>query len=311
MKKLIFIFLLVVFFIPSLFAQRIIINQNFESTGFGLDSLPPNWVKESVDPYFGPGKEWAVRDTGTHYIGTNALLTAQAYNSKRALTIPWSAGGSSGIADDWVMTDTFTVKAGDTLSFWMLLGSVTGFQPYLDSMQVWTMFGQIAVFADQKIASIKSNDSAGVPLANNIWTKHTFVLTPYAGQQICIGFRYYMDVSVDGFWCNIDDVFIGNRSSIGISQLGTNIPKSFALQQNYPNPFNPRTKIKFDIARASNVKIEVYNNLGQVVKLLVNEYKSPGYYETDFVASDLSSGIYYYRMTTDYFTDIKKMVVVK
>ena len=311
MKKIIIIFVFSVFFVPSLFAQRIIVNETFETSGFNLDSLPTNWAKESADPFYGPGKEWAVRDTGTHYIGTNFLLTAQAYNSKRALTIPWSAGGTSGIADDWAYTDTFTVKTGDTLSFWMLIGSVTGFTPYIDTMQVWAMFGQNSAFTIQKIATLKSNDSAGVPMNDNVWTQHTFVLSSFAGQQICIAFRYYMDVSTNGFWCNIDNVFIGNRSSIGISQIGTNIPKSFSLKQNYPNPFNPRTKIKFDLAKSTNIKIEVYNNLGQIVRVLVNEYKPAGYYETDFIASDLSSGIYYYRLITDYFTDIKKMVVVK
>jgi hypothetical protein len=311
MKKIIIIFMLVVFFVPSLFAQRIIINENFETAGFNVDSLPTNWVKESVDPFYGPGREWAVRDSGTGYVGTSAVVKAYAHDGKRSITIPWSSGGTSGIADDWVYTDTFTVKTGDTLSFWMLLGSISGITPYIDTMQIWAMFGQNSFLTIQKIATIKSNDSAGVPLNNNEWTKHTFDLSAFAGQQICIAFRYYMDVSTNGLWCNIDDVFLGNRSSVGISQIGANVPKSFALHQNYPNPFNPVTKIKFDIAKATNVKIEVFNSLGQAVNTLFNEFKPAGYYETDFNASKLSSGVYFYRLTTDQFVDMKKMVVVK
>lgn len=310
MKKIIFTAFLLIIFIPSLFAQRIIIDQNFETTGFGPDSLPNKWTKISVDPVSGPGKEWAVRDTGTHYIGTNSLLTAQAHNSVRALTIPWSAGGSS-IADDWVFTDTFTVKSGDSLIFWVLLGSVPGFQPYLDTMQIWLMYSSDPGLTYKKLATIKSIDSAGVPLATNVWTRYTFPLTQYAGQKRCIAFRYYMDVSVDGFWCNIDDVFLGNRSFIGISQIGSNLPTSFALKQNYPNPFNPVTKIKFDIPRNTYAKIEVYNNLGQVVSVIHDGFIKAGYYETNFNASGLPSGVYYYRMTSDYFSDVKKMVVVK
>lgn len=309
MKKVIFTFLVLLLIVPSIFAQRVVINQNFETTGFGIDSMPPGWIMENVDPEGGPGKQWAVRDSGTGYVGTNALLTAKAHDSKRALTIPWSAGNP--VADDWVFTDTFKVQAGDSLIFWMLLGSPAGFQPYLDTMQVWTMFDQSSPLTIQKLATIKSNDSAGVPLATNVWTIHKFSLTAFAGQTICIGFRYFMNTSVDGFWCNIDDVFLGNRSNVGINPIGTNIPKKFALSQNYPNPFNPTTKIKFDVPKNGNVTLEVFNNLGQVVSTLHNGYTKAGYYETDFDGSKLTSGIYYYRITSNDFTETKKMILVK
>jgi len=309
MKKVIFTFLVLLFIVSNSYAQRILINENFETTGYNTDSLPPNWVKENVDPEGGPGKQWAVRDTGTHYIGTNSLLVAQAHNSTRALTIPWSAGNP--IADDWAFTDTFTVQTGDSLIFWMLIGSPTGFTAYLDTMQVWTSFCQLSACALQKLATIKSDDSAGVPLSTNIWKQYKFSLSSFAGQSICIAFRYFMNTSVDGFWCNIDDVFIGNRAYVGITQIGSNVPKDFGLSQNYPNPFNPTTKIKFEVPKNTNVKIEVFNNLGQVVKVLHDGFTNAGYYETDFNASSLNSGIYYYRMTAGQYVQTKKMVLVK
>jgi len=309
MKKILLLLTVLFLFTSSLFAQRIIINQNFENTGFGPDSLPPNWVKENADPEGGPGKEWAVRDSGTGYVGTNALLVAQAHNSLRALTIPWSAGNP--IADDWVFTDTFHVQTGDSLIFWMLLGSPAGFQPYLDTMQVWAMYDQNSPLTIAKLATYKSNDSAGVPVSTNVWKIYKLNLSAYAGQTICIGFRYYMNTSVDGFWCNIDDVFIGNRSSIGINPIGSNVPKDFALHQNYPNPFNPTTKIKFDIPRNTDVTLEVYNSLGQVVQTLYKGYAAAGYYETNFNASGLPSGAYFYRLVTRDFTNVKKMMLVK
>jgi hypothetical protein len=309
MKKAIFTFLVLIFLIPSLYAQRVIVNENFETTGFGTDSMPTNWVKESVDPVYGPGLEWAVRDSGTHYVGTNELLVAQAHNGHRALTIPWTAGNP--VADDWVFTDTFTVMPGDSLIFWMLIGSPAGFTAYLDTMQIWVTAGPYAALAIEKLATFKSNDSAGVPLATNVWMNHSLVLSAYAGQQICVAFRYYMNTTADGFWCNIDDVFIGNRSYVGIHHIGSNLPKSFALQQNYPNPFNPTTKIKFDIPKNTTVKIEVFNNLGQVVKVLHDGYTSAGYYETEFNASSFTSGVYFYRITTQDFVQTKKMVLIK
>jgi hypothetical protein len=309
MKKFIFTFLVLLFIVPSLFAQRIIINQNFETTGFGIDSLPPGWLMENVDPTGGPGRQWAVRDSGTRYVGASSLVKAKCHDGKRSLTIPWSSGSPT--ADDWVFTDTFTVRTGDSLSFWMLIGSTPEIDAYLDTMQVWTMYDQNSSLSYNKLATIKSNDSAGVPLATNTWTLHKFDLSSYAGQKICIGFRYYMDTDVDGLWCNIDEVFIGNHASVGISQIGTNVPKKYSLSQNYPNPFNPTTKIKFDVPKNGNVTLEVFNNLGQLVSTLHNGYTKAGYYETSFDGIKLTSGMYFYRITSNDFVETKKMILVK
>lgn len=296
--------LVVLFFLPAMVsAQRILINENFENSGFGPDSLPSGWAKFNEDPEGGPGKEWAVRDSGTHFVGTSQLLVSKAHNSRRALTIPWTAGNP--IADDWVITDSLRIQVGDSLIFWMLYGSVEGFQPYLDSLQIWVCTEQLPAFATTKIATLISPDS------NNVWTEFKFSLSQFAGQKIYIAFRYYINTSIDGFFCNIDDVFIGNRSYIGIKQINSNAPAKFDLYQNYPNPFNPVTKIRFDIAKNSYVRMYVYNNLGQKVYTLFEGYKNAGSYEVDFNASTLPSGIYYYNLMTDYYNATKRMVLVK
>jgi hypothetical protein len=305
--KLTYIFFVTFFFLifSEAFSQRILINQNFENTGFGPDSLPPGWVKFNEDPWGGYGRDWAVRDSGTGYVGTSVNVKAKAHNSKRALTIPWSAGGSSGIANDWVITDSLRIQNGDSLIFWMLFGSQPPLQAYMDSMQVWAMLYPYPATTLLKLATLFSLDS------NNVWTQFKFNLSQFSGQTIYIAFRYYMDVSVDGLWCNIDDVFVGNRAGVGVNQIGTNIPKRFFLGQNYPNPFNPTTNIRFDIARRTNVKITIFNSLGQIENIILNEIKVPGYYEVNFDGSYLSSGIYYYRIETLEFIDTKKMVLIK
>ena len=86
---------------------------------------------------------------------------------------------------------------------------------------------------------------------------------------------------------------------------------SFYLQQNYPNPFNPSTQIKFTIPAESHVTLKVYNLLGNEVATLVDEQKPQGNYDVKFNASSLSSGIYIYRLQTDYFTITKKMTLIK
>lgn len=89
------------------------------------------------------------------------------------------------------------------------------------------------------------------------------------------------------------------------------IPESFLLYQNYPNPFNPSTEIKFDLPCSGNVTIKVYNLLGGLVSMAVNEFKTAGTYSISFNGTNLASGIYIYRIEVPGFTDSKRMVLVK
>lgn len=86
---------------------------------------------------------------------------------------------------------------------------------------------------------------------------------------------------------------------------------SFKLEQNYPNPFNPSTEIKYSIPVESYVRLKVYNVLGNEVATLVNEEKPAGKYSIKFNASNLSSGVYIYRLQTDYSIITKKMTLIK
>lgn len=87
--------------------------------------------------------------------------------------------------------------------------------------------------------------------------------------------------------------------------------------QNYPNPFNPSTLIRYELPNESSVKLIIYNSLGQVVKELVSEVQQSGYYEVNFNASNLSSGIYYYSISATStegnkeFRDVKKLMLLK
>lgn len=85
----------------------------------------------------------------------------------------------------------------------------------------------------------------------------------------------------------------------------------YFLRQNYPNPFNPHTTIEFGIREKSNVNITVLNLIGEKVALLLNEEKEAGNYKLIFDASNLTSGVYFYRIKTDNFIQIKKMIVLR
>jgi len=89
------------------------------------------------------------------------------------------------------------------------------------------------------------------------------------------------------------------------------IADNFELNQNYPNPFNPATNIGFRISTSEFVSLKVFNVLGSEVAVLINEEKHAGYYEVEFDASDLTSGIYYYRINAGNYSETKKMILLK
>jgi hypothetical protein len=109
------------------------------------------------------------------------------------------------------------------------------------------------------------------------------------------------------------DTYISTVSPAWDSNLESDpeVPSGFSLYQNYPNPFNPATSIQFDLAVNSNVKLAVYDVLGKEVSVLVNQQLEAGTHNITFNASNLSSGIYFYRLEAGDFYDIKKMTLVK
>ncbi|MFA5403861.1 MAG: T9SS type A sorting domain-containing protein [Ignavibacteria bacterium] len=96
----------------------------------------------------------------------------------------------------------------------------------------------------------------------------------------------------------------------GVNQ-NSNTADKFELSQNYPNPFNPTTNIKYRIAKNSFVTLKVYDVLGKEIMMIVSENQTPGSYSIDFDASQYPSGIYFYKIYTYNFTDVKKMILVK
>jgi len=109
------------------------------------------------------------------------------------------------------------------------------------------------------------------------------------------------------------DVFILKFSSvsIGIKKESNKIPSNYSLCQNFPNPFNPVTNIKFEIPKSSFVKMIIYNTLGQELTMLVNEKVSAGSYDVEWDGTDYPSGVYFYRLITDEYVDVKKMLLIK
>ena len=112
----------------------------------------------------------------------------------------------------------------------------------------------------------------------------------------------------------INGVTYGNI--VNVDKTQESFPSKFKLFNNYPNPFNPVTTIRYQVAKETNVKIEIFNSIGQKVRTLVNETKSEGYYSIEWDGKGdfnmtLSSGVYFYKMTAGTFVSVQKMAFLK
>jgi hypothetical protein len=103
----------------------------------------------------------------------------------------------------------------------------------------------------------------------------------------------------------------GPGGVLGIDEKSSGTPIAFKLNQNYPNPFNPTTTIDYIIPSDSKVEMVVYNMLGQKVRTLVNGYEKAGTNSVNFDGSNLSSGIYFFRLTSGNNTQNRKMLLLK
>ena len=122
---------------------------------------------------------------------------------------------------------------------------------------------------------------------------------------------YGSDLYANMTGCYINGIMYGDTALTYINTISTNIPETFKLSQNYPNPFNPTTNIKFSIVKTEQVILIVYDVQGREVQTLVNERLQPGTYEVSFDGSALHSGVYFYKLITDGFTETKKMLMIK
>ena len=113
--------------------------------------------------------------------------------------------------------------------------------------------------------------------------------------------------------------FKPSNVSLKVKKIGSVVPEKFSLYQNYPNPFNPSTKIKFDVPqhtqyplfRIDKVSLKIYDLLGKEIQTLFNENIQSGSYEVTFDGSNLSSGIYFYKLIMGEFVSVKRMMLIK
>lgn len=158
------------------------------------------------------------------------------------------------------------------------------------------------------VSGSHTTTSTTIPLAAMTWDQPI--------DAFDITYSYVVTVSgVYNYKCTPHELMgmvgVINVQSPTIIKQNENISLTYSLKQNYPNPFNPTTNISFSIPKSGFVKIAVYNEIGKEIETIVNQNMNEGSYTVNYNASKLSSGIYFYRISSGDFSDTKKMLLIK
>jgi hypothetical protein len=174
--------------------------------------------------------------------------------------------------------------------------------------QLYTFQIPDSTFLDIDVGDTLTYQATGMPswLTFNPQT-HTFQGTPTTKIKYILGVNV-MDI-LQASAATSFTIFVVNPTT-NIDDIST-LPTKYGLSQNYPNPFNPSTIIEYQVPTFSRVHLKVYDVLGREVALLVNEAKNAGQYSVEWNAPGMPSGIYFYRLTTENFSQIKKMLLIK
>lgn len=223
------------------------------------------------------------------YVASNFQTTSGANPIDNWLVLPWQSGG---------------YMANDSIRFYSRspLGSI-----WPDSIRVmYSLSDSVPEGTWIELGRFQVNTIG-------IWELRGFrVPTTSANGRLAI--RYAV---VDGGPSGNNSDYIGIdalvvwRGTVGISPINNEVPASYQLEQNYPNPFNPETRIKFSLPKDEHVKLVIYDALGNQVDVLVDAQVPAGTYMADFDASKLSSGIYFYTLSTQGYRETKKMMLIK
>ena len=170
--------------------------------------------------------------------------------------------------------------------------------------------GDVRCFSISGTNIFAGTDGKGVFLSTNNgtnWTKVNNDMPKSLGGALAISGAYIFDgTGGSSVWKRPLSEFTG------VSKEVKELPQDYSLYQNYPNPFNPATTISYRLKDKGFVKLNVYDITGKLIKALVNQTKDPGYYETQFNATGLASGVYFYRLevfgkgSTLVYSDMKK-----
>lgn len=301
MKKLLIFIILLFFFSFNNYSQILLEESEYSdkdypfillSEGFNSPTFPPtNWTAQIISG----STNWNGAIYGAYCQSSYSAIypfNTSSNGSRARLTTP-TYTPTNGSRDSLIFSQAYCQRPGVTDALEIHISTNSG--------STWQLF---TTFTSPNLITAPSTGTFFTPTCNQ-WQNKSLYL-PLNTNRI-----FFQTLSGQGNNLYLDEVIVKPSGVTSITNYSNETPVNFVLYNNYPNPFNPSTKIRFDVIEKSSVKIVIYNSVGKEVSVLVDETLNAGKYETSFTALNLASGIYFYKLTTDNFTDTKKMMLVK
>jgi alpha-tubulin suppressor-like RCC1 family protein len=259
----------------------------------------------SISPSFSPLVVSHDLTNDTTFIVTNLLNLQKYYWRVRA----YNAGGTSPFS---VPDSLTTIIAAPSIP--QLVSPVHATGVALKSTLIWRVAARAEKYEVQ-LATDSQLDSVGA-FKTVAFDSTTTDTTLQLSTPLTANTKYYWHVSAMNMngtsgYSNTPLYYFTTGTETGVANENGKIPTEFTLSQNYPNPFNPSTIIKYSLPKSQMVTLRVYNIIGQVVATLISAHQNAGYYDVNFNADHLTSGVYFYVLRTDNFTLVHKMLLLK
>lgn len=312
MKKLILLLAVIAIHISNISAQK---------PDSPVLENPPNSVDVVVLPAV---LDWANVPTADGYyihISTEAntppgIPTVMATSSKYTIaegsleantTYYWRVWAHN--HDGWsIGSATYSFKTASTTDIGSVKNLSDGVIDLIAEQDISPVQGNQLVNRLNEVGRRVENNQPILALANMVLFKARLIVLRISNQISAVTYNN-LNYSTDGVIDLIADL---DRPGSPITTLEEALtPKSYNLMQNYPNPFNPSTTIEYSIPSGSFVSLKIYDMAGKEVSTLVSKQQELGTYIVDWNASNLSSGVYFYRLNAGNFTETKKMILAK
>jgi len=238
------------------------------------------------------------------YVWEETLIESDIRPYEGEGVLSWKSNGKGWFGAGIMSEQPINLSEADHLNFRIKIPANIAFQ-----------IGVIDAWGNQNYVEFPENQTKFGLTRDGEWGQVSIPIGVLRGQYIDMRMLSYEFVILEVNGANIefalDDIYYDGSPGLNIENMELYSVQNFQLYDNYPNPFNPMTIITYNLSNSTDIKIEIYNALGQRISELVNFHQHAGFYKIRFDAFGLPSGVYIYKISTPNYSESKKMILIK